>query len=175
MSDARVVALDGALAPGSAVGQRGALASGISSGLLGGAVMAVSLALAASAAGMPGVHPLKVMGAAFVGPEAFGGGWGPVLYGAALHALMSIGLGLVYAAVVPRDLPPLCAAVVGIGYAMFVAGIMASSVMPTVNPGFRAAAQPIGGAWVMAHALFGAALGLSYTQRRSSRDAARGP
>lgn len=176
MIDARVGTLDGASAVGSAAGQRGALASGVVSGLLGGAVMALFLAAAASAAGMTGLQPLEAIGATFLAADSPGGGPGPALYGALLHALTSVGLGLVFAALVPRDLPPVCAAMVGIGYAMFAAGIMASLVVPAVNPEFRTAAQPIGGAWVMAHALFGAALGLSYAlQHRTSREAAAQP
>jgi hypothetical protein len=176
MSDAPVEALSGSSALGNSVRQRGVLAAGIVSGLLGGAVTAIFLVVAASAAGMPALYPLKVIGATFVGPEALGGGSGPVLYGAALHALTSIALGLVFASLVPRELPPLCGVVVGMGYALFVAGIMTSLVVPAVNPAFRGEMQPIGGSWVIAHALFGLALGLSHAlSGRAPRGGAAGP
>jgi len=138
--------------------------------------MAIFLVAAAIRAGMPGLYPLKVIGATFVGPEALGRGSGPVLYGAALHALTSIALGLVFAGLVPRELPPLCGVVVGMGYALLAAGIMASLVVPAVNPAFRGEMQPIGGSWVIAHALFGLALGLSHAlSGRAPRGGAAGP
>ena len=134
------------------------LLSGIGSGVLGGLVMAVFLAMAAAAAGLPALRPLTAIGATFVGPEALGTA-GAVLYGATLHLLTSAVLGLAFAAMVPRDFPVGCAAVVGSGYSSFVLGVMMSFVVPAVNPLFRTEMQPLGGSWVIAHALFGATLG----------------
>ncbi|HEU4382951.1 MAG TPA: DUF6789 family protein [Anaeromyxobacteraceae bacterium] len=161
---ARVGTLNEASALAHAVGRRGAVASGIASGLLGGAAMALFLAAAASAAGVPARQVLEAIGTTFVGAGGLGGAE-RALYGAALHALVAVAAGLAYTAVVPRDLPPASAAVVGVGYALFLAGIMTSVVVPLVNPGFREAAQPIGGSWVMAHAVYGAVLGLWYARR----------
>jgi hypothetical protein len=121
--------------------------------------MAIFLVVLAGASGMPWLKPLQAIGATLVGPGGLGGS-GQAIYGAFLHALASAALGLLYAAIFPRDFPPLCAAVVGAGYALLALAIMASMVVPIVNPSFRAEMQPIGGSWVVAHALFGAAMGL---------------
>lgn len=145
------------------------LVAGATSGLLGGAVMALFLMLAAGIAGTQWLQPLAAIGTTLVGAEAAGA----AAWGAVLHALTSVALGLVFAAIFPRDLPPVSAAVVGAGYAFFAMGIMASLVVPLVNPSFATAAQPAGGAWVVAHALFGAALGLSWARWR--RAGAPGP
>jgi hypothetical protein len=147
------------------------LVAGATSGLLGGAVMALFLMLAAGVAGTPWLQPLAAIGTTFVGAEAPGAG--AAAWGAALHALTSAALGLGFAAIFPRDLPPVSAAVVGAGYAFLAMAIMASLVVPLVNPAFAAAAQPAGGAWVVAHALFGTALGLSWARWR--RAGAPGP
>ena len=122
--------------------------------------MAGFLILAAAATGMDALHAMRAIGATFVGPEALLGGAGSLAYGALLHAATSIAFGLLFVAILPIDLPPLGAAALGTGYAMFVLGIMASAVVPSVNPVFRAQMQPIGGSWVIAHALYGCALGL---------------
>ena len=160
MIDSRAGTLDRAPELG-AVRQRGALAAGIFSGLLAGAVMAAFMVAAASGAGMPPAELPKAIGTTFVGAGALGE-TALIVYATALHALASVVVGLAYAAVVPRDLPPASAAVLGLGYALFVAGIMASLVLPTVNPGFLEHVQPVGGSVVIGHVLYGIALGLSH-------------
>jgi hypothetical protein len=144
---------------------RGALARGLIAGTLAGVVMAVFLAGAASLAGLPPLQPLRAIGATLGGPEALAGGSGPALVGAVLHLLLSAALGVAIAALIPSGLSPFGGSVVGAGYALFVLGFMASLVVPTVNPAFAAAAQPIGGAWVVAHVVFGATLGLALVVR----------
>jgi hypothetical protein len=123
--------------------------------------MALYLVLLAGASGMTWLLPLQAIGATMVGS----GGPAQAVAGALLHALLSAAFGLLYAAIFPRDYPPPCALVVGAGYALFVLAIMASVVVPEANPSFRGAMQPIGGTWVVAHALFGATLALAW--RRS--------
>jgi hypothetical protein len=136
------------------------LASGVVGGLFAGALMALFLMLAAGAAGTPWGQPFRAIGATFVGAGALEGGAGAVAFGAILHALASAVLGLGFVALFPRDFPRASGAVVGLGYALFAMAIMTSLVVPAVNPAFATAVQPTGGTWVIAHALFGAALGL---------------
>jgi hypothetical protein len=171
MEIARVEAARAAAPAADVVPRQQWLVGGATSGLLGGAVMALFLMLAAGVAGTPWLQPLAAVGTTLVGAEAPGAG--SAAWGAALHALTSVALGLGFAAIVPRDLPPVSAAVVGAGYAFFAMGIMASLVVPLVSPAFATAAQPAGGAWVVAHALFGMALGLSWARRRQAGP--RGP
>lgn len=174
MMDARAGTLAGHAAAGGAARERGALGSGIVGGLLGGAAMALFMSAAASAAGLPAWQVLRAVGTTFVGAGSLGG-TGQVLYGAALHGLVSAAVGLAFAGAVPRDFPPGSAAVLGLGYAFFLAGIMASLVIPAVNPGFREQVQPVGGAFVVAHALYGVVLGLWHARGGRTGPGAAGP
>ncbi|HSB21330.1 MAG TPA: hypothetical protein VLD85_15080 [Anaeromyxobacteraceae bacterium] len=135
------------------------LASGVGGGLFAGAVMALFLMLA-TGAGTPWGQPFRAIGATFIGAGALEGGAGAIAFGAILHALTSAVLGLGFVALFPRDFPRASGAVVGLGYALFAMAIMTSLVVPAVNPAFASAVQPTGGTWVVAHALFGAVLGL---------------
>ena len=153
----------------------GLLMTGAASGLLGGVVMAGFLVLAAADTGMGALHALRAIGATFVGPEALQGGAGIVAYGALLHAVTSIAFGLLFVVILPIDLRPLEAVVIGSGYAMFVLGLMAAAVVPSVNVSFRVEMQPIGGAWVVAHALYGCALALGASGLGGRRSAGTGP
>jgi len=143
--------------------------------MLGGVVMAGFLILAAAATGMDALHAMRAIGATFVGPEALLGGAGSLAYGALLHAATSIAFGLLFVAIFPVDLRPLEAVVIGSGYAMFVLGFMAAAVVPSANGSFRVEMQPIGGAWVTAHALYGCALALVASRLGGRRSAGAGP
>lgn len=144
-----------------AVSQSGTVASGAVSGLVGGVAMAAFMVVAALATGMAELHALDVLGDTFVGLERLEG-MAEIAFGAAIHLLVAVVAGLAFAAVVPRDLPPTCAVMVGMGYALFLAGFMASVVLPVVNPTFRDGMQPLGGSWVIGTVLYGAALGWLY-------------
>jgi hypothetical protein len=100
-----------------------------------------------------------------VGPEALDGA-AKLAFGAAVHLATAAALGVLYSAVVPRDFPTACAVGVGVGLALFALMFMMPVVVPWANPGFRGAMQAIGGAWVIAHAVFGAVLGAAPALRR---------
>jgi hypothetical protein len=123
--------------------------------------MAVFVVLAAAAAGMDALHPMRTIGATLGGAEALQGGAGSVALGLVLHAATSIAFGLLFVGMFSLDQSPLGALVLGAGYAMFVLGIMAAAVVPSVNPTFGVQMQPLGGTWVVAHALYGCTLGLA--------------
>ena len=153
----------------------GPLARGTVSGLLGGAAMAAFLVGAAAAAGMDPLQPVRAIGTTFAGPEALRGGAGIVAWGLLLHAATSAAFGLLFVGLFPVDQSPLGAAVLGAGYAMFVLGLMAAGVVPVASPAFRPAVQPLGGTWVVAHALFGCVLGLAAARPGSRRSGAGVP
>ena len=160
MSTIQVDAVEAGRPAAASLRPAGRVMTGAVSGLLGGAVMAVFVMLAAAATGMDALHPMRAIGATLGGAEALQGGAGGVALGLLLHAATSIAFGLLFVAIFPIDLRPLEAVVIGAGYAMFVLGIMAVAVVPSVNVSFRVQTQPIGGAWVIAHALYGCALAL---------------
>jgi len=155
------------------------LASGIFTGVAGGIVMMAMGMIAATAQGIPPVHPLEVIGESFVGPEALDGTAAKAAFGALVFFLTAAGLGIVFAAIAPRELGTSCAMGLGAGIALFAMGVMMSAIVPWVNPGFRDGFQVIGGWWVVAHAVFGVILGTAPPFRRwlsrETSDAISGP
>ncbi len=128
-------------------------------------MLAVAM-IGASLQGIAAMHPLQVIGESFVGPEAFDGVAAKIAFGALIHLATSVAFGILLAAIVPRDFPMASAIGMGVGVALLTLMFMMSLVMPWANPGFRRGMQDIGGAWVIAHAVFGMALGTAPALRR---------
>lgn len=141
------------------------LASGILMGIAGGVAMLAVAMIGATSQGIAAMHPLQVIGESFVGPETFDG-TARIAFGAVVHLATSVAFGVLLAAIVPRDFPMASAIGVGVGFALFALMFMMLLVVPWANPGFRRAMQDIGGTWVIAHAVYGAALGMSPALRR---------
>lgn len=148
-----------------------ALAAGIVSGIAAGvAMMAVAMTAAAIQHVSP-LLPLQVIGESFVGPEALDG-IAEVAFGLLVHLLVSTILGILFAAIVPREFGTTCAMGLGVGITLFAMGFMMSTFVPWVNPGLRGHFQVIGGAWVLAHTVFGVTVGLvPALRRRIAREA----
>lgn len=142
------------------------LVASIVVGLLAGAAMLVCAALGAAMAELPASRPLALTAAIFTGSDALNAGPGALIAGGLLWAAVSVGLALLYAPLVPRDFPFVSAAVVGAAYAFFAMAVLTSAVLPRVNPVMRAGMPDFGGAWVLAYAVFGVALGLVPAFRR---------
>jgi hypothetical protein len=151
------------------------LLQGAAAGLLGGTLMAVFVVFAAAETGMPAMYPLQVIGATVVGAGFMERAAVAIVTGVALHAVVATGFGVLLAMLFPRGVNITCGAVLGIGYAFLVMGIMASVVVPAANPLFRAEMQPIGGAWVIAHALLGATGGTVLAVVRRAATVASAP
>lgn len=153
------------------------LAAGVLSGVAAGAVMMAVAVVAAVARGVPALHPLQIVGESFVGPGALEG-VAKVAFAAAVHVLTSAALGLVFAAIIPREFRMAAAMGTGLGFALFSMGVMMSVVAPWANPGLRGQLQIMGGSMVIAHAAFGVTLGIAPSLRRwisrEARDAAPG-
>jgi hypothetical protein len=60
---------------------------------------------------------------------------------------------------VPRDFGPVPAGVVLAGAALLVMAAMATVVLPAVDPPLRAEMPAFGGAWVIAHGIYGFTVG----------------
>ncbi len=142
------------------------LASGILCGIVGGVAMVGVAMIAAKWQGVGAVHPLQVIGESFVGPEAFDSIAAKIAFGALIHLVTSLAFCILFAAIVPRDFAMASAIGVGVGSALFTLMFMMSVVVPWANPGFRRGMQDIGGTWVIAHAVFGVALGMTPAFRR---------
>jgi hypothetical protein len=131
----------------------------------GAVAMAAVAMVGAAVVGIAPSSPLALIGESFVGPEALAGG-GKVAYGVLVHVVTSLAFALLFVGVVPRDYRAGSALGVGVGFAMFGLMFMMSVVVPWANPGFRSGMQEIGGTWVIAHAVFGLALGTTPALRR---------
>jgi hypothetical protein len=142
------------------------LYAGITGGLFAGAAMMAFAVIAAASAGLTPSRPLELVAATFVGRAALEGGAIVLFSGALLWAAVSAALGLLYAVVVPSNFTFSSAAVMGVGYAFFLIAIMTTSVLPRVNPTMRAEMPEMGGAWVLAYAVFGVALAVIPMMRR---------
>ncbi|ABS28008.1 hypothetical protein Anae109_3829 [Anaeromyxobacter sp. Fw109-5] len=140
----------------------GATVAGV---LAGGAAMAW-VAASAALAGLPSWRPLAVVAVTLLGEEAANGGAGPVLGGLLLWTGVSTALALGYAAIVPRDFSFASSALVGVAYSFVVMALMTTTVLPRVNALMRAEMAEIGGAWVIAYAVYGLGLGLVPRLRR---------
>jgi hypothetical protein len=151
--------------------------AGAASGLLGAVAM---VALMMAAAGMDGgdpLDPLRAIGTSFRGEDATRTGVVPVAWGAILHLAIGAAFGATLAAVFPKDLTPAAGAVLGAGSALLVLGFAMTAVAPFVAPMARSLMSPNGGAWIVAHALFGAVAGAgpSLHRRIRERGARRAP
>jgi hypothetical protein len=144
------------------------LVPGFAAGLLGGLAMAVWMIASAMIEGMEPLAALRPMGHTFAGSEPLGEGAAVLLYGLALHMLFSGGIGVLFTALLPRDLEPRFAWVMCVGFAFVVMAIMTSSVLPAYNPSLRAEMPELGGSWVLAHAAYGATVGF-FAQRIRQR------
>jgi hypothetical protein len=134
-------------------------------GIVSGAAM---LAFLVANAARADLHPLRplVLTAAMFGGEAAEPGPGSLVLAGLLWAVVSVGLALLYAAMVPRYFPIASAAMIGVGYVFFVLMAMNSWVLPSLNPQMREGLQETGGAWVLAYFVFGVALGAIPAIRR---------
>lgn len=140
-------------------GGRSLVFAGPVAGLAGGVVMAASLVLFAVALGGEPTAALEPMGATFAGADVPDGGAGRLPFGLFLHLAVSALFGLLFGSVLPRAFPPGNAALLCVGFAFFVLGVMTSVVVPAVNPVLEDRFHDHGGSWVVAHALFGATAG----------------
>ncbi|HET8541063.1 MAG TPA: hypothetical protein VFL83_14410 [Anaeromyxobacter sp.] len=140
-------------------GGAGTVRTGIAAGVLGGLAMAAWMAASAALEGAGPLAPLWPLADAFArGPGAERSA-ATLLLGVALHLAFSAAVGVVLAAAVPRDFGPVPAGVVCAGGALLVMAVMTTVVLPAVNPTMRAEMPAFGGAWVIAHAVYGLTVG----------------
>lgn len=116
--------------------------------------------------GLSLAHPALVVGEALVGPGTLGGA-ARLVYGLLVHLAVSVVLGVLFAALVPRDFPFASAIGIGVGYSLLVfMFILMPLMVPWANPGFRDGMQGIGGTYIVGLAVFGAVLGTGPGLRR---------
>jgi hypothetical protein len=143
------------------------LASRVVSGVAGAFAMMAVVEAGALSEGLALARPLQVIGWTFVGPDGMGSVAASAAFGAFVHVTTAVVLALVFTAILAPDRDRTSSAGVGVGFALFALCIMMSVVVPWANPGFKGEMQAIGGTWVIAHAVYGAVLGLRPGLRRS--------
>jgi hypothetical protein len=143
------------------------VASRVIAGVAGAVAMMAVIEAGAMAEGMALVRPLQVIGWTFVGPDGLGTVAVSAAFGAVIHLTVAVVLALIFTGIVGPDRERTSSIGVGVGFALFAVAIMMSLVVPWANPGFRGEMQAIGGTWVIAHAVFGAVLGLRPALGRS--------
>jgi hypothetical protein len=148
-----------------AMSRHDVLASGILTGVAGGVAMMAVATIGAASQDLAATHALRVVGESFVGPEALDPA-GKIAFGAVVHLATSVALGTLLASILARDFPIASAIGVGVSFGLGVLMLMMTLVVPVVNPGFREGMQDIGGTWVIAHAVFGMAVGTAPAVRR---------
>jgi hypothetical protein len=147
-------------------GSREILRAGVIAGVLGAIAMMAWMMAASALDGDSPLSPLRAVGSALRGPEALEGGAGTIAWGVFLHLAVGASLGVLFAAVVPRDMEVQGGVVLGAGVSILVMAFALQLVVPLVAPTLRAAMPRHGGAWVIAHAIFGAVTGIAPWLRR---------
>jgi hypothetical protein len=145
----------------------------VATGLLGALVMMAFMAIAAGVGG-DALDPLRAVGTSFRGDDATRAGAGPVVWGAVVQLALGAASGAALAAVFPKDLTAPASVTLGGGSGLILMAFALSSVAPAVAPLARPLMSPNGGAWVIAHALFGSIAGLApWLHRRIRAGGAR--
>lgn len=142
-------------------GQRGdVLSAGCAAGLLAAVAMILFMAAVGAWDGGDALGPLRAVGSTFRGQEALAGGAGTIAWGVLLHLVVGAVLGTAFAAIVPSDMPLHSSVVLGAGCALVVMSFAIPVVVPRLSPVLAGQMPVHGGAWVIAHALFGAVAGI---------------
>ena len=140
--------------------------AGLAAGMAGGVLMAVGAMVHAAIAGLDLLFPLRMIGATFVGPAALVGGAAAVAYGLALHMLVSMGLGVAFAALVNHTTTAGPALIGGTAFALSSMLVMSAVVVPLVNPQMAVRLPTMAYGWFAQFLLFGIGLALAPALRR---------
>jgi hypothetical protein len=139
--------------------------AGIGAGVLGALAMMAFMMAAAAVEGDSALDPVAAVGSAFRGSDAERTGAVAVAFGVVLHLALGAVLGVAFAAIVPRDMPLPCSLTLGAGAALFWLAFVVQ-VTPALAPVLDAEMPRHGGAWVIAHGIFGAGAGIAPWLRR---------
>jgi hypothetical protein len=142
------------------------LRAGAAAGALGGVAMMAFMMAASALDGDSALSPLRAVGTTFRGREALDGGAGTIAWGVAVFVLFGAALGVAFAAAVPRDMRVPSGMVLGAGMGLLAMAFLVRLVIPHVAPALAASMPRHGGAWVIAHAVFGAVTGIAPWLRR---------
>lgn len=132
--------------------------AGAVAGAAAGAAMAVFFMLLGSWLGMGWLGIPQGIGALFYGSGAMGRG-PPAFWGLAVHFAVSVGLGVLFAAIVPRNASPLGSVMGGILYAIAVWAVMTWVVIRMLDRPLADLVDHMPFGWLSANVIFGIVLG----------------
>jgi uncharacterized membrane protein YagU involved in acid resistance len=144
------------------------LKPGALAGLFGGLLVAVFAVLASGNLGIYMLEPFRWIGASFQGMQP-GTGAAVLLFGLLLHGIMSALFGVLFAAIVRRDLRIEIAMLIGMAYGAVLLVLMTFVVLPLVNPFLQAQVRLMEGPWIIGHLLYGACLASVVVLRSRAR------
>lgn len=148
--------------------------AGTVAGLVGGVAMALFATTYAAITGIGFWTPVKAIGATVLGAHTLDDGGAAVVgLGLAIHVVMSVAFGIVFALATSRDVAPAPAFAFGEFAGVTLLIVMTLVVIPLVNPIARASliwgsspnALPVVVAFIM-HFIYGAGLSLAPGLRR---------
>jgi hypothetical protein len=132
--------------------------AGLVSGAAAGAAMAAFFMLLGTWRGLGWLGVPQGIGALFYGWGAMGRG-PPAFWGLAVHFTVSVGLGVLFAAIVPRNAEPLASVTGGILYAIAVWAVMTWVVIRVIDRPLADVVDHMPFGWLGAHVTFGIVLG----------------
>ena len=141
------------------------LYAGAIAGSVGGVLFLIFAMGIAVLNGVDILSPLRLVGATFIGAGALEGGAGVILYGSLLHTATAVAWGVLFAAILPRDVPLSAATIAGLVYGLLVMLVMLYVVLPIANPVMREAVDGTT-AFSIEHLIYGGALALVPALRR---------
>jgi hypothetical protein len=140
--------------------------AGIAAGTAGGLLMGLWAMAHAALEGFGVLFPLQLIAATFDGPAALVGGLGAAAAGLCLHLLVSVAVGVLFAAIVDRDATFGVALVGGTALALTALMVLTFAVVPLVNPTMQPRIGATPGSWFVQHLIFGVGLALAPALRR---------
>jgi hypothetical protein len=135
------------------------LVAGGAAGLAGGVLIILFMMLAALLDDRSALSALRPVGLTFLGDSAVEGTPLVTAWGIFVLLVVSALFGMVFTTLLAPGFPYGSSFVIGVGYAWVLMSVAAALVLPLVNPTLRDHMPALGGAWVIAHALYGVAVG----------------
>lgn len=135
------------------------LLAGGAAGFAGGIVMILWMIFAALMDDRGPLSALEPIGLTFLGDWAVEGTALVTVWGIFLHLAVAAAFGAIFTAMLGPEFPYGSAFIIGVGYAWVILAVAASLVLPVVNPTLRDHMPALGGAWVIAAALYGVVVG----------------
>jgi hypothetical protein len=144
-------------------------------GLIGGIAMATLMMAVTAVKGMGVLTPLYLIAATFHESWAVQTGFtpAPILVGVMVHMVMSMGLGFAFVVALSSITRPGASlphwASAGLMWGLIVLLVNQNIVLPVVDPALVSATSGLIFWWVLAHLMFGLALGISAALPRTLR------